>query len=87
MSENKPSLGKCPACNEPLICNRKDRRGYCHASFAGKNPPPKAHYPRFYEEMDVVWCSGCGLVKYVSLPDLEISCFVPEYLGWVARKS
>lgn len=79
-------LGRCPACDTPLIRNRRDQRSFCHVALAGEDPPDKAYYPDFYHEINAVWCPGCGLAKSVSFPGLSISNLNPEYIGWLTKK-
>ena len=86
MATKKKSLGTCPACDTPLIRNRRDDPKGFHVNLAGEAPPPKAYYPDFYHEIDAVWCPGCGLAKSVSFSRMEVSFVNPEFAGWIKKK-
>ena len=85
MATEKENLGTCPACNTPLIRNRRDEREHFHVTLAGEASPPKAYYPDFHHEIDAVWCPGCGLAKSIAFPRMEVSFVNPEFAGWIEK--
>jgi len=87
MNSSTDSLGTCPACNTPLIHNRRDRREHFHVALAGEDPPEKAYHPDFYHEIDAVWCPGCGLAKSVSFPRMGVEFTNPEFSGWIEKNA
>jgi hypothetical protein len=87
MISSPDNLGTCPACNTPLIKNRRDQREAFHVALTGEDPPAKAYYPNFYHEIDAVWCPGCGLAKQVSFPRMEVSFTNPEFIGWIRKNA
>jgi len=84
MMATEENLGTCPACNTPLIKNRRDKGPDFHVALPGEDPPEKAYYPDFYHEIDAVWCPSCGLAKSVSFPRMEVSFTNPEFSGWMS---
>ncbi len=87
MATEPESLGTCPACNTPLIKNRRDKNQHFHVTLAGEAPPPKAYYPDFYHEIDAVWCPGCGLAKHVTFPRMGVSFTNSEFTGWIEKNA
>jgi len=86
MNAEKQDLGRCPACDTPLIRNRQDERRHRYLALPGEDLPKKAFYPNFYHEIRAVWCPGCGLAKSIEIPRLEIRWINSEYLGWIQKK-
>jgi len=87
MAAEKENLGICPACNTPLIRNRRDKNEHFHVALAGEAPPEKAYYPDFRHEIDAVWCPGCGLTKTVTFPRMEVSFTNPEFSDWIKKNA
>ena len=85
MATKKEDLGTCPACNTPLVRNRRDDPKDFHVTLAGEDSPAKAYYPDFHHEIDAVWCPGCGLAKSVTFPRMEVSFVNPEFTGWIEK--
>jgi len=79
-------LGKCPACDTPLICNSREAREDYHVALPGAAVPPKAYYPNFYHDIEAVWCPNCGLAKSVAFPDLRVSSLTPEFRDWLTKR-